>query len=113
MLKWSAHLRGIAWELSFEDFCSFNDVTGYVERKGLNGDSLTIDRIREDGPYCLDNIQPLSRSFNSTKGNHFYHNRQKRESKPRGDQRTKGQQTQNGNQGNGSEITNEAGNLHP
>lgn len=56
-LRCSARKRGIGFELSFEDFQEFCAVTGYVELRGKNPESLTVDRIKSDQPYRIGNIR--------------------------------------------------------
>ena len=58
-LKASARKRGIGFELSFEDFMEFCCVTGYLEQRGKENHSLTIDRIKNDQPYRIGNIRIL------------------------------------------------------
>ena len=64
-LKRSARKRGIKFELSFEDFCEFCAITGYLEQRGQDPDSLTIDRIKSDQPYRTGNIRILTHAENS------------------------------------------------
>lgn len=63
-LRASARKRGIGFELSFEDFQEFVATTGYIERRGKEPDSLSIDRIRNWEPYRLGNLRVLSYALN-------------------------------------------------
>lgn len=65
-LKSSAHKRGIGFELSFEDFMEFCAITGYLEMRGKNPNSLTIDRRFTDQPYRIGNIRILGHYDNSS-----------------------------------------------
>lgn len=68
-LKTSARKRGIGFELAFEDFQEFCAITGYLERRGQEPDSLTIDRVKNHLPYMVGNIRILTHAENS---NHAY-----------------------------------------
>lgn len=56
----SAAKRGIQFLLTFDEFLQFCFRTGYLERKGRELDSLTIDRIDPSKPYQFDNIRVLT-----------------------------------------------------
>lgn len=49
----------------FEEFCNN---TQYLEKKGIEAESLTIDRIINTRGYEADNIQSMTKSDNSRKG---------------------------------------------
>lgn len=66
-LKYNAKRRNKPFELTFEQFKEFCDTTGYVEGRGKNRDSLTIDRIDRHKGYTVDNIQIMSHFENSVK----------------------------------------------
>lgn len=70
-VKWSAKLRDIPFNLTFEDFCEFDAVTDYVARRTLAGEDITIDRVNEERGYEKDNLQVLTRGENSRKSNQF------------------------------------------
>lgn len=63
----SARKRSIGFELTFEEFVQFDQATGYVEAKGRERDSLTIDRIDSSKPYRVDNIRALTWADNCAK----------------------------------------------
>jgi hypothetical protein len=65
-LKSSARKRGIRFDLSFEDFMEFCCITGYLEARGQEPHSLTIDRIKTDRPYTWGNLRVLSHADNSS-----------------------------------------------
>jgi hypothetical protein len=67
--KNNALRRGISWELTLEEFAAFCQETGYLATKGRKADASTLDRIRSNEGYHKDNIQILSCSLNSAKGN--------------------------------------------
>lgn len=56
----SAKKRDIPFELTFQEFCDFDEQTGYIEKRGTGPDSLTIDRIDSNLPYRLGNIRALT-----------------------------------------------------
>lgn len=60
MVKESARKRDIPFLLSFDEFQAFCRRTGYLEKKGRNKESMTIDRIDSSKPYQADNIRPMS-----------------------------------------------------
>lgn len=66
-LKSNAKRRKKGFTLTFEEFQDFCAETGYLELRGRDADSATIDRIGNDGPYSRDNIQVLTNSENSSK----------------------------------------------
>lgn len=63
-LRSSARKRGIGFELSFEDFMEFCAVTGYLEARGKDPTSLTIDRIKTSLPYGVGNLRILTYNDN-------------------------------------------------
>lgn len=65
--KHHARQRGIEFLLSKEEFRQFCEQTNYHLLKGRRGDAMTIDRRDSNGPYSIDNIQPLTHTENSTK----------------------------------------------
>ena len=68
-LKRSAAMRGIPVLLTFDEFSRWCEIHDYIRLRGSERWAMTIDRIDNSKPYSLDNIQPLSRSENTTKGN--------------------------------------------
>ena len=67
MLKRSADKRLIPFNLTFEQFCEFNNKTGYVEKMGRDSDSLTVDRIDSSKGYEVGNIRALTYLDNVSK----------------------------------------------
>lgn len=67
MVRASARKRHIPFELSFDDFKRFCDQTGYIESKGKEAESLTIDRIDSSRGYALDNIRAMTWADNCKK----------------------------------------------
>ncbi len=65
-LKRSARKRGIGFELAFEDFQEFCAITGYLELRGKDPQSLTVDRIKTHLPYCVGNIRILTYADNTS-----------------------------------------------
>ena len=63
----SAKKRNIPFNLTFEQFQQFDEQTGYVESKGQDKESLTIDRIDSSKGYEINNIRALTMSENSAK----------------------------------------------
>lgn len=63
-LKSSARKRRIGFNLSFEDFMEFCCVTGYLENRGKEPHSASIDRIHTDRPYEIGNLRLMSYADN-------------------------------------------------
>lgn len=72
-LKQHAKERKIAFELTPLEWECFCEATGYHELKGRNSWAMQVDRKDETGPYSLDNIQLLTTSENTAKGNRARH----------------------------------------
>jgi hypothetical protein len=66
-LKDHAKARNLSFRLPLRHFRRFALQTDYLNRTGLNGHCLTVDRINNRFGYYLKNIQPLTRSANSEK----------------------------------------------
>jgi hypothetical protein len=66
-LKAHARSRGIEFTISFEYFERFARKSRLLERRGLHGAALTVDRMDNLRGYVVGNIQPLTRSANSYK----------------------------------------------
>ena len=68
LLKQRALQRGKEFRLTLSEFREFvAKNTDFLAKRGKEATSLSIDRIREDGPYAADNIQVLTLSQNSAK----------------------------------------------
>lgn len=59
--------NGIPFHLKLCDFIRFAKQSGYLNRTGINGHCLTVDRIEETRGYFKNNVQPLTRIKNSEK----------------------------------------------
>lgn len=66
-LRNNAKRREKIFLLTFEQFEKFAVETGYIANKGITSISWHIDRINENGPYSIDNIQVLTNSENIRK----------------------------------------------
>lgn len=66
-LKDNAKRRGKAFLLTFEEFKQFAIETKYYKKKGIYKKNYHIDRIDENGPYSVDNIQVLTNTENVKK----------------------------------------------
>lgn len=69
LLKSNAKRRGKFFDLTLEQFTKFVTDSGYMAGKGKKANSLSIDRIKVELGYTLDNLQILTLSANSTKRN--------------------------------------------
>lgn len=67
-LQNNARRRGIAFNLTRQEFDKFCQKTGYLEKKGQNGTDLTIDRKDHRRGYEYDNLQVMTHALNSLKG---------------------------------------------
>ena len=67
-LKHNAKKRDKFFDLKLEEFSNLVLKTGYLELKGRSQNSLTIDRIKNDNGYSIDNIRVISKSKNCAKG---------------------------------------------
>ena len=68
-LRNNAKRRGKDFTLTFDEFRGFCNDTGYMEGKGKNADSLSIDRSKNHIGYTKENIRILTLSQNSSKRN--------------------------------------------
>lgn len=66
-LKDHAKDRGIPFKLKLWQFRKFAVKTDYLNRTGINGNCLTVDRIDNLKGYTFANIQPLTRIKNAEK----------------------------------------------
>lgn len=67
-VKNNAKRRLKEWGISIEEFRKFCVESGYMESKGKQRWSMSIDRINNERGYYLDNIRILSLGLNSAKG---------------------------------------------
>lgn len=77
-LKHNAIRRGKSFDLSFDDFCKFAKKFKYFAGKGINKESLHIDRINEELGYSINNIQVLTNTENVTKWLEYYYDELRR-----------------------------------
>lgn len=68
MLRHSAKKRGLACSLTKTELAEFCAKTGYLEKRGNQPNSLTIDRIDRDKGYHIWNMQVLTHAENSAQG---------------------------------------------
>jgi hypothetical protein len=68
-LRNNAKRRGIEFKITFDQFKQFAYETKYLAGKGRQRDSLTIDRIDNSIGYVPGNLQAMTKSDNSRKGN--------------------------------------------
>ena len=68
-LRQNAKARRKEFLLTFEQFTEFCERTNYIKRRGRKARRAHIDRIDHRLGYAIDNIQILSCSKNSIKGN--------------------------------------------
>lgn len=66
-LRTNAKRRGHVFALTFAEFSIFCEATKYMEKKGITGQSLSIDRIDPRIGYVITNIQVMTLSGNSRK----------------------------------------------
>lgn len=64
-LRKRARQRGHAFVLSYADYERFAVETGYAALKGKEKHSLSIDRIRPELGYAIENIRAVTLSVNS------------------------------------------------
>lgn len=69
LLKVNADQRGKDFDITLEEFRDLCHRTGYHLRSGRHGEGLQIDRIDPRQGYTLENIQVITCSENSSKGN--------------------------------------------
>lgn len=67
--KSNCRRRGKENTVSLEEFKKFCEETDYLSGKGRRSESMTIDRIDSSKGYSIENMQILSLSLNSSKGN--------------------------------------------
>lgn len=68
-LRDSARRRKLPMTLSFHDFLSFIQDTGYMEQKGNTKESLQIDRLDASRGYEVGNLRIVTTTENTVKGN--------------------------------------------
>lgn len=73
ILRDNAKRRGKEFTLTLEQFTEWATTTGYLNRRGRQAHHFHIDRIDPSKGYTIDNIQPLTCSANTIKGNNERH----------------------------------------
>ena len=68
-IRCKARTRGIAFTLTYRQFCRLVDGTGYVEKRGCHRDNLHIDRIKPELGYSPGNVRIIPAQDNIAKGN--------------------------------------------
>lgn len=63
--KTSTHNRGIAWELTFEQWCRVWDESGKWFERGRRKDQYCMSRIADTGPYSFENVRIITCSENA------------------------------------------------
>jgi hypothetical protein len=66
-LRNNARRRGIAFDLTLEEWMMFCDASGYMAAHGRAADDLSIDRIRDSEGYVIDNIRAITVGENARK----------------------------------------------
>lgn len=67
-LRNNAKRRGIAFQLTLDQFREFCYLTKYIKRKGVYKNCYTIDRKRNWEGYNIDNIAIMRNDKNASKG---------------------------------------------
>lgn len=67
VLRQNARSRNKEFNLTIEEFSEFCKKTKYLELKGKNAGSYSIDRVDNSKGYTVDNMQVLTLSQNSRK----------------------------------------------
>lgn len=60
--------RGKSFNVTFDQFSAFNNDTGYTENSGRFAEDMSVDRMRNNEGYHIDNMQSLTISQNASKG---------------------------------------------
>jgi hypothetical protein len=66
-LRSNAKRRGIAFDLTLEEFVMLCDATGYMDSRGRQADDKSIDRIIPSLGYTLSNLRVIRVAENSRK----------------------------------------------
>lgn len=69
-LRSHAKERGIKFSITKEEFSLICEATDYIEQKGRDPDSLSLDRIDPNRGYEFENIKVVTISENSSKGSY-------------------------------------------
>ena len=68
MLRHSARKRKLPFTITLDEFKKFCKLTGYLELRGNQPDSMTVDRKNHDQGYHIWNIQLSTHADNSRNG---------------------------------------------
>ena len=63
--KWRAKSRGIAWEISFEEWWAIWDASGKYHLRGGAAHNYVMARFGDKGPYHKDNVRICLASENN------------------------------------------------
>jgi hypothetical protein len=71
--KYSAHKadakrRGIAFELTFEEWLKIWETSGHFEDRGRRANQYHMARHGDRGPYAVDNVKIITASQNAAEG---------------------------------------------
>lgn len=72
-LRTNAKRRGKEFSITFDQFKKFCVKTDYLKKRGRSSSGFHIDRIDEQGPYSIENIQVLTNSENVKKFLEYSH----------------------------------------
>ncbi len=75
-LKRHAKQRGIRFQLTYPEFEAFCKRTGYHDKRGKSPEAMTVDRIKADQGYHINNIEMITMSENTSKNHHTDHPKQ-------------------------------------
>jgi hypothetical protein len=67
-IKNNARRRGKEFGIALDEFRAWVEQTGYMDSKGKQRWSMSIDRIDNSRGYFIDNIRILSLGLNASKG---------------------------------------------
>lgn len=71
--KNNAKRRGKEWSLTIEQFRYFCQDSDYLKQKGITRLSASIDRIKNNLGYHIENIRSITLSLNSSKADRQYY----------------------------------------
>jgi len=54
--KSNARIRGIEWNITFEEWMKVWESSGHLEERGKGLGKYVMSRIRDQGPYSVDNV---------------------------------------------------------
>ena len=63
--KYNAKQRGIAFELSFDEWLAVWTESGKLKRRGINKYQYVMSRFNDAGPYKIGNVEIITFSKNA------------------------------------------------